>query len=167
MHSIPLIESTKDMSLRYNSFYNRCNHSILSRAKILSELIKKLLHREARNRISAIDRLWSDIIPNREISARENDRRVISARIIRICSGRRAPWGAANATRHKCQYICGGQYITIVVRERAAASVLLPLSLFRDQHGLTNTRDVPMNFNRVYIRTVTLTRNSPTKLPSH
>lgn len=107
------------MFLCYNSSYNRYNHSIFSRAKILSELIKKLLHREARNRISAIGQPWSDIIPNREISAHENDRRVISARITRICSGRRAPWGAANATRHKCQYICGRQYITIVVRERA------------------------------------------------
>jgi len=124
------------MSPRCNNFYNRCNHSIRNRAKILSKLIKKLLHREARNRISVTDRSWSDIIPNREISARENDRRIISARITRICSGRRAPW--ANTTRHKCQYICGGQYITIVVRERAAASVLLPISLFCDQHGLTN-----------------------------
>lgn len=130
----------KDMSPRYNSSYNGCNHSIFNRAKILSELIKKLLHREARNRISAIDRPWSDIIPNREISARENDRRVISARITRICSGcRRAPWGAANATRHKCQYICGGQYITIVVRERAGrfrppSDIVIPRSTWIDEY---------------------------------
>jgi len=123
----------------YNSSYNRCNHSIFSCTKILSELIKKLLHREARNRISAIDRPWSNIITNREISARENDRRIISARITRICSGRRAPWGAANATRHKCQYICDRQYITIVVRERAdrfrsPSRIVIPRSTWIDEY---------------------------------
>jgi len=123
----------------YDGSYNRCNHSIFSHTKILSELIKKLLHREARNRISAIDRPWSNIITNREISARENDRRIISARITRVCSGRRVPWGAANATRHKCQYICDRQYITIVVRERAdcfrpLSCIVIPRSTWIDEY---------------------------------
>lgn len=89
-----------------------------------------------------------------EISARENDRRVISARITRICSGR--PCAVRCSECDKTQMPI---YLRRTVHHNSGQRACGPLpSSFRyrysdDQHGLTNTRSVPMNFNRVHIRT--------------
>lgn len=99
--------------------------------------IKKLLYREARNRREISPTGYHFAIAR--YSAREGSSNLYANY---TCNGPDAATVRcrSNTTRHKCQYICGGHYITIVVRERAQrfrppSGIVIPRSTRIDKYA--------------------------------